>query len=151
MTSPSPSRPTSRYGADRTPKKPGGIGGKIIAVLTVVLIAGIVITVGRFLMNREAVEVSASLVTFESVDDDSIRLWVDVTREDTTKPSYCIVTALNYAMAEVGRREIVLPTGGEGVQRLEVDLPTRDVPVSGGIYGCSTIMPAHLDTTATTG
>lgn len=148
MTNPAANRPEARYGVDRTPRRPRGVAGKVVAVLGVILMVGIIFAAGFYVMNRESVTASASLASFERIDDSTIKLWVDITREDTSVPSYCIVTALNYAMAEVGRREVVMPPGGEGVERVEVELPTRDLPVSGGIYGCSTVMPAHLDVAA---
>lgn len=148
MTTPAANRPESRYGVDRTPRKPRGIGGKVVAILGVVLLVGIVFAVGNFMMNRGTTEVSVSMASYERIDDDTMRLWVDVSRDDTSVPSYCIVTAINYAMAEVGRREIIMPPGGEGIERIQVDVPSRDYPVSGGTYGCSTNMPAHLDVAA---
>lgn len=149
MSTPAARRPASRYGSDSSassplPKKPGGIAGKIIAVVAVLVVIAVVLAVGRYMMNRNAVDVSAAMVSHERIDDETMRLWVDVTREDTTVPSYCIVTSLNYGMAEVGRREFLVPAGGETVERFEVDIPSRDLPVSGGVYGCSTSMPSYL-------
>lgn len=145
MSSPDIQRPASRYGADRTPDKPSGIGGKILAVLLVLTLILVVIFVARYINNRQSVDVTASMASFERVDDNTMRLWVDVTREDPAEPAYCIVTALNYGMAEVGRREILLPAGGEGMERMEVLIPTWDVPVSGSVYGCSTSVPSFLN------
>lgn len=147
MTTPAANRPESRYGVDRTPRKPRGVAGKVVAVLGVLLMVGIVLVTGNYLMNRDSASVSVSMASYERIDDDTMRLWVDVTRDDTSVPSYCIVTAINYAMAEVGRREVIMAPGGEGIERIEVDVPARDYPVSGGTYGCSTNMPAHLDVT----
>lgn len=145
MSSPDMPRPASRYGANRTPTKTSGIGGKIIAVLLVVLLVAAVVLVARYINNRQSVEVTASMTSFERVDDNTMKLWVDVTREDPAEPAYCIVTAINYAMAEVGRREILLPPGGESMERMEVLIPTWDVPVSGSVYGCSTTVPSFLN------
>lgn len=139
-------RPSQRYGTEAEVKKPSGIGGKILAVLIVVGLVAIIGFVARAVQQRNSIPVSASLVTYERQDDETMRLWVDISREDPEVDSYCIVTALNYAMAEVGRREVILPAGGEQQTRVEVDLPTRDYPVSGGVYGCSTVIPSYMDT-----
>ncbi|MGP6173699.1 DUF4307 domain-containing protein [Corynebacterium sp. A21] len=145
MSSPDIHRPASRYGAERNPTKPSGIGGKILAVLLVLMLILVVIFVARYINNRQSVDVTASMASFERVDDNTMRLWVDVTRENPSDPAYCIVTAINYGMAEVGRREILLPAGGEGMERMEVLIPTWDVPVSGSVYGCSTSIPSFLN------
>lgn len=144
MSSPAAPRPESRYGSDRTPQKPGGVGGKIVAVVGVLLIAAIIIALAQFLANRDNRDVTISMVSHERVDDSTMRLWVDVTRDDPDVASYCIVTAINYEMAEVGRRELLIEPGGDPIQRFQVDIPSRDLPVSGSVYGCSTIIPDHL-------
>lgn len=145
MSTPPVERPTSRYGRDKTPPKPSGIVGKIVAVVLTLLIIGIILFGARFLQQRETIPVSANLTTYERQDDQTMRLWVDISREDPSQPSYCIVTALNYAMAEVGRREVIMPAGGEQQTRVQVDVPTRDYPVSGGVYGCSTAMEPYMN------
>ena len=145
MSSTPVTRPASRYGHDNTPRKPSGIVGKVVAVVFTLLIIGTILFAARYLQERESVPVSASLVTYERLDDETMRLWVDISREDPSQPSYCIVTALNYAMAEVGRREVIMPAGGESQTRMQIDLPTRDLPVSGGVYGCSVNIPAYMN------
>lgn len=146
MSSPATPRPESRYGSDLTPKTERNLGGKMIAIITVVLIAGLAVAVARFLAaDAERGEVTISMVSHERIDDETMRLWVDVTREDPNVASYCIVTAINYEMAEVGRRELLVEPGGDAIQRFQVDIPSRDLPVSGSVYGCSTQIPGHLN------
>lgn len=148
-TAASPQRPKARYGADQTAPRPSGVGGKVLAVAAVVLAALVVIFLGRYVIQRQSQPISASLVTHERIDDSTSRVWFDVNRKDTSVSSYCIITSLNYERAEIGRRDVVLPAGGESQQRMYVDIPTRDIPVSGGVYGCSTTMPAFLDPDST--
>lgn len=145
MSSPDIRRPESRYGAGRTPEKPSGVGGKIVAVLLVLLLILAVIAVAQYVSNRQSTDVTASMTNYERIDDQTMRLQVDVGRENPAEPAYCIVTAINYAMAEVGRREILLAPGGEELERYEVTIPTWDIPVSGTVYGCSTSIPTHMD------
>ena len=140
-------RPAGRYGAS-TARKRSPVG-KIIAVVAVVLVALIVIFLARLAMQREAQPISATLISHERVDDTTSRVWFDVHRDDTLVPSYCIITSLNYEHAEIGRRDVVIPPGGEEHTRMSVDIPVRDLPVSGGVYGCSTTLPDYLDAEST--
>ncbi|AIG63901.1 hypothetical protein CATYP_03645 [Corynebacterium atypicum] len=139
-------RPVERYGATRRPLDPTTnrwtgraiiIAILVVAVLTVVFFA-------QFVMQRQDTDVSATMSNFQRVDDNHLAMRVDVSRDDPSKPAYCIVTAIDYDKAEVGRRDVILPAGGDKVQRLEVEIPTRDVPVSGSIYGCSSQLPSFL-------
>ncbi|WPF66886.1 MULTISPECIES: DUF4307 domain-containing protein [unclassified Corynebacterium] len=138
-------RPQSRYGAARPAQGSGGISGKIVAIVMVALLIALVIVVARFLATRDDATVKASMSNFERVDDSTMHLDIDVTRNQPDVPSYCIVTAMNYDKAEVGRREVLIPAGGPETQRMAVEIPTRDRAVSGSVYGCSTQIPAYMD------
>ena len=133
MSTPAAGRPEARYGSPRSPKAPSGLLGKIIAIVSVIVLIAFILVFARFIMNRDDRSVTVEMISHERIDDQTMRLWVDVTREDTTVPSYCIVTSLNYGMAEVGRREFLIEPGGDHIQRFEVDIPSRDLPVSGGV------------------
>ena len=50
-------------------------------------------------------------------------------------------------MAEVGRREVYISPGGENLQRLQLDITTREPAVAGGAYGCGEAIPFYLDQT----
>lgn len=144
-------RSRARYGtsaptsATATNPAPSRGTGKIIAVVSVLFLLLILVFAGRYIMQRRAEPISASLVSHERVDDTTSRVWFDVSRHDPDVPGYCIITSLNYEMAEIGRRDVVLPGGGEKQTRMYVDIPVRDIPVSGGVYGCSTTIPSFLD------
>lgn len=140
-----PPRPTSRYGTDPESQRPSGVAGKVIAVVAIVLVALMVVFLGRYVIQRNSQPISGTLVSHERIDDTTSRVWFDVERDDTSVPSYCIITSLNYERAEIGRRDVVVPPGGDTHTRMHVDIPTRDVPVSGGVYGCSTTFPSYLD------
>lgn len=143
--SPAPA-PTARY--NRPPKAGSAIAGKLIAVAAVVfvVIAGIVIY--QYFHKVNAATVSATTAGFSRVDDRTLKISVDVTRKNTEQPSYCIVTALNYDKAEVGRREFLIEPGGQRTERFSVDIPSRDLPVAGTVYGCADNPPAYLTATA---
>lgn len=152
MSKPStPTTPTrARYGEqDEQATRPASntAAGKIVAIIGVILVAAIVFMLGRYVIARQQQPISATLVSHERIDETTSRVWFDVERkEDTlTQPSYCIITSLNYDMAEIGRREVVIPAGGERITRMHVDIPVGEPPVSGGVYGCATSLPSYLD------
>ncbi|MHA2788544.1 DUF4307 domain-containing protein [Corynebacterium sp. S7] len=146
MSTPDISRPVDRYGKDFTPEKPKGMTGKVIAVLMVVAVAIILVAGMSRIMTKDDSPIEGSFVTSERIDDQTNRVWIDVVRTNTEIPSYCIATSLDYSMAEVGRREVIIPAGGEAQMRIAVDMPTRAYPVSGGIYGCSENVPSYMNT-----
>ncbi|WP_230208639.1 DUF4307 domain-containing protein [Corynebacterium bouchesdurhonense] len=135
----------SRYGgASRQ-----GISGKVIAVFVAALLALVVFMGGRAFINDRSQPVKAEFISQERVDDSTARLWVDVKRADTTRDAYCLVFAVSYDHSEIGRRALVIPAGGEGNQRFQVDLPTREPVASGRVYGCSQDIPSYMDTSST--
>lgn len=134
------STPSASYG-EQTKR---GVVGPIIAIGAVLFVIALGIVTYQYFQKVNSVTVSATTAGYEQNGDRALKVNVDVTRKDVDKPAYCIVTAMNYDKAEVGRREFVIPTGGSKTQRMTVDIPTRDVPVAGKVYGCSDKLPAHL-------
>lgn len=132
--------PTASYG---TAEK-RGVVGPIIAIGAVLFVIALAVVAFQYFQKVNSVTVSATTAGFEQVDERTLRVNVDVTRTDVDKPSYCIITSMNADKAEVGRREFIIPTGGPKTQRIKVDIPSRDIPVAGKVYGCSEKLPAHL-------
>ncbi|WP_296214390.1 DUF4307 domain-containing protein [Corynebacterium sp. YSMAA1_1_F7] len=130
-----------RYGETRNQK----FSGKIVAlILAVILAAALTYVVTQFLRTSDA-DVTAQESGGEVVSDERMTMSIDVTRKDPSQPAYCIVTALDYDKNEVGRREFVIPRGGEDVTRYKVDIPTRERGYAATAYGCSSTLPPHLD------
>lgn len=160
MTSPSPtpdpaqSRPRSRYGSQAeapsavAEPKPSVVS-KALAVFIAAMLALMVFLVGRSVLQQQARPVTAEFITQERLDDETARLWIEVDRKDTDQDAYCIVFAVDYDHSEIGRREVVIPAGGEKLQRLAVDMPTREPVASGRIYGCSQQLPPYMTTSTT--
>lgn len=135
----------SRYHA--TPHQSGtGWTGKLVAIFTLVLVASFGVAFAKYLRTVENQSTNISFASSERIDDSTLRVWADISRKDVSVPAYCIVTALNYDMAEVGRREVYIPPGGPTQQRIETDIATRELAVAGGAYGCSEDIPFYLDT-----
>ncbi len=138
-------RPASRYRGNREITASNNWTGKLIAAAAVVIVIALVIAFVQFMQRREAETVSATMGAFERIDDDTFQMNVDITRDNPEVPTYCIVTALAYSHAEVGRREIYVEPSTDTVVRITTQIPTREPAVSGGIYGCSTNIPSHMN------
>lgn len=142
---PSSQRPSSRYNTEGGTISGGNRGGKAIAIVGVLLIIALIVAFANFMNNRESQTVSGQMGSFERIDDDTFRFEVDVTRDDPSQKAYCIVTAKDYSHAEVGRREVLVEPSDHSTVRISTLIPTRDIAVSGGVYGCSTIIPSHMN------
>lgn len=136
-------RPAERYGRNRGTG--GSIGGKVVAIVAALLMIALLFVGARTIMERFNEPVRAEFISQEHIDDETGRLWIDVNRKNPDTPAYCIVTAVDYSHAEVGRREVVLPAGGDEHSRIAVELPLREPLVSGRIYGCSENLPFYMD------
>lgn len=137
--------PRARYDA----KSGRGVSGKVIAVFAVAMVLLIVVMVGRAIYQDRSRPVTAEFISQERLDDETARLWVDINRKDTSKDSYCVVYAVDYEHAEIGRREVVIPAGGEALQRVAVEMPTREPIASGRVYGCAQDIPSYMNTQET--
>lgn len=124
--------------------------GKLIAVFALVLVIAFAVALAKYLRSEENQTTHINFASSEHIDDSTMRVWVDVSRKDVNVPAYCIVTALDYDMAEVGRREFYVPPGGDANQRFQIDVPTRELAVAGGAYGCGESIPFYLDPQAAT-
>ncbi|AWB85027.1 DUF4307 domain-containing protein [Corynebacterium liangguodongii] len=119
----------------------------MFAIAATLMVLLVIVAGATRLLQRLQVPVSANFVTQEAIDDASTKLWIDITRKDPSVPSYCIVTAVDYDFAEVGRREVIVPAGGEKLTHVGIELPVRAPAVSGRVYGCSTDIPFYMDVT----
>ena len=99
----------------------------------------------QYFRTQQKVNANISYVSHEILSDDTARIWVDITRNRVEEPAYCIVQAFDYSKAEVGRREIAVPAGGDEAQRVAIDVPTNHRAVAGGAYGCSGNIPSYLN------
>lgn len=129
-----------RYGNTRNTN----FGGRVLVLALAVILAAAAAYMVAQLMRSGSADVTAQESGGEVVSADTLRISVDVTREDPSRAAFCIVTALDYEKNEVGRREFVIPAGGEGVTRHSVDITTRAQAYAGTVYGCSTVLPEYL-------
>lgn len=136
----------SRYHG-HTAQPQSTISSKIVAVFALMLVIAFAVALAKYLQTSENQTTNVTFASSERINDNSLRVWVDVKRKNVDTPAYCIVTALNYDMAEVGRREVYISPGGENLQRLQLDIITREPAVAGGAYGCGETIPFYLDQT----
>lgn len=138
---PAPVRP-DRYG-DRNQRPTGKILVIGIIGMLVIALAYVFVQVNR-VSEPDVTASQAGWAREEGREDDVFIFTLDVTREDPSKDSYCIIYALDYHVAEVGRREVFVPAGGPSTVRMDVPIHTRGEAVAGDVYGCSTTIPPHL-------
>lgn len=133
---------TARYG-DNNRRLPGKL--IVVGIIGMLVVAAAYIFVQ---MNRvstpDVTATQAGWAREEGREDDVFIFTLDVTREDPSLDAYCIIYALNYDVAEVGRRDVFIPAGGPSTVRLDVPIQTREKAVAGDVYGCSTEMPEFL-------
>ncbi|MCG7230273.1 DUF4307 domain-containing protein [Corynebacterium minutissimum] len=137
------SRSQSRYGS--SPKSTGSWTNRAIVLVFLAAFIAMVVFGVQYFRTQQKVNANISYVSHEILSDDTARIWVDITRNRVEEPAYCIVQAFDYSKAEVGRREIAVPAGGEEAQRVAIDVPTNHRAVAGGAYGCSGNIPSYLD------
>lgn len=102
----------SRYHGHTTQPQ-STISSKIVAVFALMLVIAFAVALAKYLQTSENQTTNVTFASSERISDNSLRVWVDVKRKNVDTPAYCIVTALNYDMAEVGRREVYISPGGE--------------------------------------
>lgn len=134
-----------RYSKESSTTK-GTLSGKIVAIFALAMAIAIGVALVKYFQSSANTIVNGETASVEQIDEHAMRVIVDITRKDTTVPTYCIVTALNYDITEVGRREVIIPPGGERTVRIPVEVATTETAVSGDVYGCSDIIPFYMDT-----
>lgn len=118
--------------------------GKMVAIFAVVIFIAFIVAGVKYVNSQVNKTISAKTATVEQVSGTIMRQWLDVTRKHTDRVSYCIVKAVDYDKNEVGRREVIIPAGGDKVQRIEVDITTTVPAASADVYGCSEDLPFYL-------
>lgn len=135
----------------RLARRYGNTSRNLPGRLIVLGIVALLVVTGTYIfvqMNRVSTpNVSASQAGWsreKGKEEEVFIFTLDVTREEPELDSYCIITALNYDVAEVGRRAVFIPGGTEKTVRMDVPIATRELAVAGKVYGCSTDIPEYL-------
>ncbi|OBG71195.1 DUF4307 domain-containing protein [Mycobacterium sp. E3305] len=138
MTETSASRPESRYGRSRVPRR-----WVIVGLGALVVAAGLVIAVvGYHRLGTSAV--TGTLAGYRLVDDQTASVTISVTRSDPSRPVDCIVRVRAKDGSETGRREVLVPPSEAATVQLTTTVKSSKPPVMADIYGCGTDVPAYL-------
>lgn len=138
MTETSASRPESRYGRSRAPRR-----WVIVALGALVVAAGLVIAVVGY-HRLGTSPVSGTLAGYRLIDDQTASVTISVTRSDPSRPVDCIVRVRAKDGSETGRREVLVPPSESATVQLTTTVKSSKPPVMADIYGCGTDVPAYL-------
>ena len=134
-------RPAARYG--RQPMAAPSRRWAVAAVAVVVLVAGVAIAVVAFqrLGNHT---VKGELAGYRLVDEETVAVTINITRDDPSRPAVCIVRARSIDGAETGRREVLVAPSAQATVQVTTTVKSTRPPVVGDVYGCGTDVPAYL-------
>ncbi|OBH85094.1 hypothetical protein A5681_18035 [Mycobacterium scrofulaceum] len=138
MTETSASRPESRYGRSRMPRR-----WVVIGLGALVVAAGLVIAVVGY-HRLGTSPVSGTLAGYRLIDDQTASVTISVTRSDPSRPVDCIVRVRAKDGSETGRREVLVPPSESATVQLTTTVKSSKPPVMADIYGCGTDVPAYL-------
>ena len=89
-------------------------------------------------------EVSGDATAFEIVSSDTVSVQYTVNRNDPSDAVSCVVRARADDGSEVGRREVLVPAGGEIQVGANTEVLTSEPAVIGEVFGCTTNVPPYL-------
>ena len=130
-----------RYNRQR---EDNNFAGKVIVIGAILFLIAGAYVFWQYSQYQMKDQVTGERISYSRLEDNTLRLTFDSVRDNPALPSYCIVLSWDYNRAELGRREILIPPGGEKRTRHVVDIPSRGIPVFGEVYGCSTVIPSYL-------
>ena len=133
--------PPGRYDDTRG----SGFGGKVVAVLLVLLVGALLVAGAVTLYRINATpEISGEVLGVSVIDDDRTDLMLTVTRDEPATPVYCILRAQDQTKGEVGRREVFVPPSESGMVQVEASIATSARASSADVYGCGDDVPDYL-------
>jgi hypothetical protein len=134
-------RPAARYGRQRLSRRQRR--WIAIGLAVAVLVVGIVIAV--IASHRLGTgEVKGDLGGYRLIDDETVEVTVNVTRDDPSRPVVCIVRARSIDGSETGRREVLVPASTQKTVQVTTVVKAGRKPVVGDVYGCGTDVPSYL-------
>jgi hypothetical protein len=131
--------PKGRYGTIRPSKTPRW--RMWVFTIVAVVVSSVIAYVAY--KNLGTTPIDAERVGFSAKPGDSMEITVDVTRDQPDKPGVCIVRVRDISGAESGRKEILVPAGGES-RRMSTVIRSSGTPVTADVFGCSYDVPRYL-------
>lgn len=126
----------ARYG--RTARSPAARTG--LYAVAVVLGSGLVGFLVWVALHAATPEVGAAVLRFTVADSATVTVELEV-RRDPTATVRCDLVAFNAAHLPVGRREVLVPAGGERTVGLSAVIETAERSVGPEIEECSVVAP----------
>lgn len=135
-------RPEDRYGDTATDY---GLAGKLVAVVLVLLVGALVVASAVTIYRLNATPaISGEVVGVDVIDDDEVRVYFTVTRDEPGTPVYCILRAQEQSKGELGRREVYVPPSDSGSVQIETTIATSERAFMADVYGCGDDVPDYL-------
>ena len=134
--------PEGRYGSRvrKTPRR-----GLRWALFGFALVGALVVTVVGY-NNLGSQPIEGKQVAFVVADDQSVRVTLEVRRDQPQRPVDCVVRARAESGDEVGRKEVLIPPSAADTVRNETVIKTSSRGVVGEVYGCTYSVPEYLST-----
>jgi len=139
-----PNLPAGRYSRNARRSAAPVTAGRRSVLLSVVggLVGLGVAWVGY--QNLSGAPVSGEQLAFRLVDQSTVSIRFDVTRDDPSRPAVCILRARSFDGSETGRREVYVPPGPDAVTTVVATVRTSKPPVASDVYGCGLVVPSYL-------
>ncbi len=132
--------PEGRYGAR----------GRIPRKRTYWLVGAAALVVGGVIAylaytNLGSAPIETERTGFVNLPDNAMRMSFTVTRDEPNRPAVCIVRVRGRDGSEGGRKEVLVPPGGNPTA-METIVRSTNEPVTADVFGCSYQVPAYLST-----
>ncbi|WP_257233754.1 DUF4307 domain-containing protein [Halopolyspora algeriensis] len=136
-----PQLPEGRYGS-RARKRSNRLLRWSLSAVALVVSVGVALVAYS---NLGSAPIEANRLTYQALDDNSLRITLEVRRDFPQRPAVCVVRARSLDGTETGRKEILVPPS-EGTAHPVTVVTTSAPPVSGNVHGCSYTVPEYLST-----
>jgi len=93
--------------------------------------------------NLGSKPIEGKQVAFDTVDDSTVSVTVELQRQQPERPAECVLRARSYDGLEVGRKEVLVPPS-EGTTRQNAVVKTSARAVVGEVYGCTYAVPPYM-------
>ncbi|WP_229679756.1 DUF4307 domain-containing protein [Saccharopolyspora thermophila] len=133
--------PQDRYGSRARTRPRPALRWLLTGVVLVALVGVAVIGYN----NLGDPPIQGKQVAFEVLDDHSVRIVLEVQRDDPARPADCVVRSRAESGEEVGRKEVLIHPA-DGTTRQETVLRTSSRAITGEVYGCTYNVPEYLST-----
>ena len=93
--------------------------------------------------NLGSAPIEGKRMTYRALDDNSLRMTLEVRRDQPRRPAVCVVRARSLDGTETGRKEVLVPPSS-GLAHPTTVITTSQPPVAGNVYGCDYDVPEYL-------